>query len=136
MRLHPIIEHLKDNCPLLERRVEYAQGLVSLDEQDIQEGLPIAWLGRIRGEGGQNILKKGTAQTRRDFFGILVAAESVTDNTGAVDPLQDVAEQIDSQLLAYGNGSINYVKDEFFDISKRVVYWMFVYEYVYLKATV
>lgn len=131
--LLPLVEFIKNECPILEDRVKNNTRIFALTDQEIDEELPQASVLPVAGLGGQNKLMKGVSQVCKTKFSVVFAA--VTSD-GVSEPIVQVFNQIDSAVLKYGGGSITYESDGLFEYTERVTYWMIVYEYSFVKTKV
>lgn len=134
MRIMPIINRLRDQCDILQGRVEMINSLVSPDEQELDAGLPIAWVIPIGGMIEGNTQIKTLTQKRHFQFAVIIAAEN-TDESGT-EPWAEAVESVNAALLGYQLQSdytlVQLVSDELLDVSHRVIWWQCVYEYMYL----
>jgi len=129
MRIIPIIQQLKDNCALLENRVETAQSLTALSDDEISKELPIAFI-----YAGKEIAMKSetinkTNQPSPVRVHILIAAQN-TD--GITEPLEDIRDQIKAALVGYQINAqldpMQFVEGDIVDVSKRLIWWKDTYE--------
>jgi hypothetical protein len=124
LRLLPIIERLKANCPLLNGNVEFAPNLLAPDDVEIANGLPMVWVYADQEAGGKNNSLGGQSQMKHGRFVLMIFAEASSD---ASEPLEDLREQIDLVLGGSKNGVKNgparFVIGELKNLSKRHVEW-------------
>ena len=124
MRVNFIIQHLIDNCPLLEGRVEPAKSLIGLDDDEIADDLPVAFVFAGRENGQENEAMNCVAQIVPKQVHILVAA---TNSSSLLDEhLEDVRDQSKAamlQLKTTENNSFSFLMGDMDKISERVVWW-------------
>jgi len=135
MRLLPIIDLLKAQCPLLEGRVSFVDDLMDVNEMDVPENVPQAWLGYIGSVSGKNSRLKGVLQESECNFVILIAAPgSDANGEPLVDILQEIEQAIFNRVPAVGQGWMQHVSDEVLKVSLRILWWQGVYKFAYLKS--
>jgi hypothetical protein len=100
MRILPIINHLKNNCPLLSQRIEVGTRYVSLMPEEIDTDLPVAFVfkGAPQTAEPDMLLGRAVSQAVYERIYILIAAQVVV---GATEPMEDVREQIKSVMTGY-----------------------------------
>lgn len=124
MRILPVINRLKAQCALLANRVEPAQSLNSLSDDEIGDGLPIAFVYSGKEVGMESELINKISQRVPQRFCIIIAAA----NTDGVDePLEDVRDQIKAALTGWSpdaaHDPVEFVDGDVLDVSKRMIWW-------------
>jgi hypothetical protein len=136
VRILPIINRLKEACPLLDGRVEFLQSLIAPDDEEIVNYLPMCWVYPIGEQGDGNFLLNDVAQRVKFQFGVIIAAAGATE---IEEPLADVREEIKAALVGFSAGAsygkIRMTPGELVDISHRVVWWQDIYEYIYIQQS-
>jgi hypothetical protein len=124
MRILPIINRLKAECPLLANRVEVAQSLTSLSDDEINTGLPIAFIYSKKENATASELINKTSQRVHKRFCVIIAAEN---SDGVSEPLEDVRDQIRAALTGWQpdvtHDPCEFVDGEVLDVSKRMIWW-------------
>ena len=124
MRVNFIIQHLIDNCPLLAGNVHKAVSLVGLDDDEIADELPIAFVYPGKEHGEENESMTCVAQIVPKQVHILIAAKNSGSTTE--EPLEDVRDQIKQAMLSLktsDNNSFSFVVGDIDKISTRIDWW-------------
>ena len=129
MRILPIIARLKDQCPLLDGRVEPAQSLTALSDEEMQYDLPIAFVYAGKETASDSDVINAVSQLSPRSFSILIAAKN---SDGESEPLEDIRDQIKTALLGYQideeHDHIAYAEGDVIDVSKRLIWWKDTFE--------
>lgn len=129
MRILPIIDQIKTNCALLSNRVEPAQSLMALNDDEVVSNLPIVFVYPGKESGSENHLSNATSQTVPLNVVCLIAA---ANSNGTYEPMEDVRDQIKAALVGYQVSETHYpmrfVEGESLEISKRIIWWRDVYQ--------
>lgn len=129
MRIIPIINQLKDGCALLNNRVETAQSLTALSDEEIASDLPVAFVYA----GKEVALKSETINASNQLSPVRVHVLVAAKNTDGIDePLEDLRDQIKAALVGYQidiqHDPMQFVEGDIVDVSKRVIWWKDTFE--------
>jgi len=129
MRIIPVINQLKNNVSLLQNRVETAQSLTALSDDEISYDLPIAFVYPGKEMATQSELINATSQLSPARIQILIAAHNTDGNS---EPLEDVRDQIKNALIGWQIDSehdhFKFIEGDIVDVSKRFIWWKDSYE--------
>ncbi len=129
MRILPIISRLKTQCPLLLNRVEPAQSLQALSDDEISYELPMVFVYAGKETATENQLINATSQALYSRFHVVIAA---TNSTESLEPIEDIREQIraafDDWQPSANLAPVTFVEGDVIEISKRLIWWKETYE--------
>lgn len=124
MRILPIIARLKAQCNLLTNSVEPAQSMQALSDEEINTGLPIAFVYPLKETATESDTVGITRQRVPKQFCILIAA---ANSDGVDEPLEDVRDQIKAALTGWepatGHDPCEFVGGEMVEVTTRMVWW-------------
>lgn len=124
MRLSPIIALISAQCPIFEGRVELLPDTLALDEEEVIDQLPMAFVCAFDEISGPSKQFKGTTQVEEYLFGVLVVAEGMASGS---EPVEDARDQLKQALLGVtlyaGAGQIKKAGGSLGEIYKRKVSW-------------
>jgi len=129
MRILPVISRLKSQCQLLQNRVETAQSLTALTDEEILYDLPLAFVYSGKEIAGPSEIINATSQLVPKRFHVMIAAQNTTQS---IEPIEDIREQIKSALIGWqpdgDHDNISFVEGDIIDLSKRLIWWKDTFE--------
>jgi hypothetical protein len=124
MRILPVIARLKAQSALLDNRVEPAQSVTALSDDEIASDLPIAFVYPAKENAFESNTVGITSQRVPKRFCVLIAA---ANSDGVDEPLEDVRDQIKAALIGWPpsstHGEIEFVEGDVIEVSTRVIWW-------------
>lgn len=130
MRLIPIINHIKSNCSLFEGRVDVAQSLEVLPDDDVKNSLPMAFVYSSDEDSPGNESFGGDYRTNQRFSVILVARN--IDMGEKSEPLEDLRDQLKEALNSYQpslqHKPVGWINGKIITTSRRMVWWVDTFE--------
>lgn len=126
MKIRPIIDRLKAECPSLGGRVagaaEYAAAADALES--VRLDLPMAFVYRAGGAASEAATIGAVVQMVEQNFGVILALDNGADARGqaAAEALDDVIEELLSALLGWqpdtDHNAFVFVRDEHLELNR------------------
>lgn len=130
MRLIPIINQIKANCSSFDGRVEPAQSLEVLPDDDVKNSLPMAFVYSSDEDSPGIEAFDDDYRTNQRFSVILVARNIDIDELA--EPLEDLRDELKSALFGFQPSTyhkpVSWISGKIISTSRRMVWWVDTFE--------
>lgn len=130
MKVIPVINQLKAECPSFDSRVEPAQSLEALPDDEVKNSLPMAFVYSADEDSPGNEVFGDEARINQRF-GVIIVCRNIDLDAGS-EPLEDLRQEVRAALAGYQptafNKPVTWVNGRIITTSKRMVWWADTFE--------
>lgn len=131
MKLIPIINRIKAQCPSFNNNVEPAKSLEALPDDVVKNNLPMAFVYSAADDSGGFETMQGDQQ-HNDRFGVIIVCENISLISGA-ESLEDLKTELRTALKNYeitatDYAPISWAGGRMLSVSNRMVWWVDTFE--------
>ena len=130
MKIIPIINRIKSECASFETRVEPAQSLEALPDDDVKNNLPMAfpYISDDDSPGADTMQGDYRKNVR---FSVITVCRNIDIDAGE-EPLDDLRTELKTGLVGFqptaNHDPIQWVSGKIISTSRRMVWWVDTFE--------